>query len=85
MDDSTIDNEGMMLPPWLKFPDIPLGSSGWRMGSGETYWYEFVDWFSTHDREYQDKYKVKYPKPERWKSFWPYTPEMLDKFINEQA
>jgi hypothetical protein len=23
-----------LLPPWLKFPDIPPGSIGWRMGYG---------------------------------------------------
>lgn len=39
--------EGKELePPWARYPWIPRGSIGWRMGSGESYemlWGDFVD------------------------------------------
>ena len=25
-----------MLPPWLQYPEIPLGSMGWRMNNFST-------------------------------------------------
>lgn len=35
-----------MVPPWQKYPAIPLGSLAWRMGHGEEYWIAFVNWFA---------------------------------------
>ncbi len=74
-----------MLPPWLAYPNIPLGSVGWRMGDGEDYWYEFVTWFSTLSHVERDSYKGRYPKPDSWKIFWPYIPEKLEEYLARGA
>ncbi len=29
-----LDSDGHMHPPWIKFPNLPRRSSGWRMGMG---------------------------------------------------
>ncbi len=34
-------------PPWLEHPEIPIGSIGWRMGYGESYWMAFDKWRGT--------------------------------------
>ena len=40
----TLDNP--MPPLWLMYPYIHKFSIGWRMGYGESYKYEFNDWFA---------------------------------------
>jgi len=30
----SIDAGGLMIPPWIKYPNLPKGSVGWRMGVG---------------------------------------------------
>lgn len=72
-----------MEPPWLKYPDIPLGSIGWRMGEGEEYWHSFVDWYAMLNTAKQAEYRLRYPKPDSWKSFWPYIPEKLESYCNK--
>lgn len=55
-----------ILPPWLVFPHYPVGTIGWRMGSGETYkiiWSCF--WNSISSKE-KLKYLEEYPEPEYW-------------------
>ncbi|MBA3545806.1 MAG: hypothetical protein H0T76_04915 [Nannocystis sp.] len=40
-----IDARGDLAPPWAKYPEIPAGSIGWRMGYGEGWldvWYEWL-------------------------------------------
>ena len=62
-----------MVPPWEKYPAIPLGSLGWRMGHGEEYWYEFQDWFAG----LEDFERAKFVRtwPERWEGFYGQTVE----------
>lgn len=74
-----------MLPPWLQYPEIPLGSMGWRMGPGEEYWYQFVDWYGRLNAGEREGYKARYPKPESWKVFWPYIPEKLEAYLGTNA
>ncbi|WP_339897693.1 hypothetical protein [uncultured Gilvimarinus sp.] len=74
-----------MLPPWLQYPKIPLGSMGWRMGPGEEYWYQFVDWYGRLNAGEREGYKARYPKPESWKVFWPYIPEKLEAYLGTNA
>ena len=31
----SLDEHGDVAPPWARFPEIPNGSIGWRMGAGE--------------------------------------------------
>ena len=59
-----------MIPPWKKHPGIPLGSIGWRMGSGEDYWIAFDDWFKRDTVEHQQLYMVEHPEPPGWEGFY---------------
>lgn len=36
----------LMAPEWLMYPNIPYGSIGWRMGYGERYAMDFYRWFN---------------------------------------
>ncbi|TGG95594.1 hypothetical protein E4656_04055 [Natronospirillum operosum] len=74
-----------MLPPWLQYPDIPLGSMGWRMGPGEEYWYQFVAWLGELSAAEREAYKRRHPRPESWAVFWPYVPEQLAAFFDTEA
>lgn len=62
-----------MDPPWLKFPRIPLGSLGWRMGDGETYWYAFQDWFASQPEKARQDFSVQFPEPVGWQGFYERT------------
>jgi predicted NAD-dependent protein-ADP-ribosyltransferase YbiA (DUF1768 family) len=56
-----------LLPPWLKFPDIPPHSIGWRMGAGEGYLCEFGPWYRGLTAEGRKNYKQLYPPPRGWR------------------
>ena len=47
-------------PKWLVYPEIPLGSIGWRMGYGEEY--AMNTWYFTLD----ETYKKLFPEPLNW-------------------
>lgn len=59
-------------PVWVEFPLIPWGSIGWRMGYGEVYWYEWVDWFHSGSPESQASYQSEWPEPAEWKGFYEF-------------
>lgn len=59
-----------MAPVWEKYPDIPRGSIGWRMGRGEEYYDEFYRWFSNLDAVGQSNYILAHPEPVEWKGFY---------------
>ncbi len=59
-----------MIPPWQKYPNIPLGSVGWRMGDGEVYWAAFNDWFKRKTPEQRRAYAVENPEPSDWGGFY---------------
>ncbi len=59
-----------MLPPWEKYPAIPLGSAGWRMGHGEEYWFEFARWFAGLQPDAGRAYAEKHPEPTGWSGFY---------------
>jgi len=40
---------GTFVPPWVKYPDIPRRSIGWRMGSGEWYLWMWQLWWKSLD------------------------------------
>ena len=59
-----------ILPPWLRYPDIPCGSIGWRMGPGETYIQDWLYWISTMTPEKRLKYLERYAHiPKEWRSW----------------
>jgi hypothetical protein len=59
-----------MIPPWQKYPEIPLGSIGWRMGQGEDYWFEFDDWFVRQTAQAKKRYADENPEPQGWEGFY---------------
>lgn len=64
------DAEGLRLPPWRKYPNIPRGSIGWRMGFGEEHWDEFYEWWLLQPEETRTRIRVKYPEPPEWAGFY---------------
>ncbi len=59
--------EGEILPPWLEYPEILIGSIGWRMGAGETFLHEvfFPYWRALNSNE-QNAYVEKYDLGAQW-------------------
>jgi len=57
-----------MLPPWIKYPNIPGFSLFWKMGEGEHYNLTFTFWYHGLSPENQCKYKNEYPplKNDSW-------------------
>jgi len=68
---SRYDDAGRLIPPWLRYPNIPITSAGWRMGDGEEYRQEWDDWLREQSAERLAAYQVKYPAPEDWGDVWP--------------
>jgi arsenate reductase len=44
-----LTEHGTMVPPFVKYPDIPCMSIGWRMGEGEWYLWMWNTWFNALD------------------------------------
>jgi len=66
----TNDNSGRMVPPWVKYPNLPRRSMGWRMGTGEHYRDQFRTWWAAQNRgEFRLKYQADYPEPAEWEGF----------------
>ncbi len=59
-----------MVPPWIKYPNIPRQSIGWRMGVGEQYLHEFASWWSKQVRANRLTLRSAYPEPEHWSDFF---------------
>lgn len=64
------DDERLMVPPWIKFPNLRRLSMGWRMGIGEAYKDDFRDWYISQIREVELKVRTKYPEPCEWKGYY---------------
>lgn len=63
------DADGRMIPPWLKYPNLPRRSMGWRMGIGEGYVHKFLTWWNRLPRKQRLSYRGMYVEPEEWKDF----------------
>jgi ribA/ribD-fused uncharacterized protein len=59
-----------LLPLWLKYPDIPRYSIGWRMGYGEDYVYQWVPWYEGLTDKGKQAYQAMYPEPEGWRGYY---------------
>jgi hypothetical protein len=64
-----IDDEGYVVPPWVKYPNLRVGSMGWRMGMGEWHLEKFRNWWAVQSDETCQAFKAKYPEPEEWHGF----------------
>ena len=59
-----------LSPPWKKYPDLPQGDLGWRMGYGEDYLDQFNKWWRTCSPKDKQKYARRYPAPAEWLGFY---------------
>ena len=59
-----------MPPPWLKYPELPHGSIGWRMGFGEEYYNAFYKWFSALKAADRMQFRQSMPEPSEWSGFY---------------
>lgn len=66
----SMDEEGLMRPPWVKYPNLPRASSGWRMGIGEAYRDDFRSWWSRQLHATCLRVKAAYPEPKEWEGFY---------------
>jgi protein-tyrosine-phosphatase/N-acetylglutamate synthase-like GNAT family acetyltransferase len=62
---------GTLVPPWCKYPEIPRGSIGWRMGAGEWYLWMWGRWFETLDDAARAAYLQRWEPeaPDEWKDW----------------
>jgi arsenate reductase len=73
--DDAIEKElaerGTLVPPWLKYPDIPRRSIGWRMGSGEWYLWMWRRWWDRQDAAARAAYTERYESdcPRAWRDW----------------
>lgn len=66
----SLQNKTLMPPPWLAYRHIECCSIGWRMGYGEYYLDQFLDWFDSLSNEEQSEYRNLFPEPLTWKGWW---------------
>jgi hypothetical protein len=66
----SIDADGLMIPPWLKYPGLPIGSIGWRMGDGEGYLDDFREWWKVQSEVIRANVRAKYPAIQGWERFY---------------
>ncbi|EKQ57974.1 MULTISPECIES: NADAR family protein [unclassified Clostridium] len=59
-----------MAPPWLMFPDMRRHSAGWKMGRGERYICEFINWYGNLTAEEKDAFQGMFPEPKGWLGFY---------------
>ena len=69
-DNHDFDESGNLLPPWIQLPDLPYGSIGWRMGSGEYVIDNFKEWYGSLPRLARKAFRAHYPEPDAWKGFF---------------
>lgn len=58
-----------MMPPWEKYPELPRGSMGWRMGYGEDYATRWSLWYGGLTEEGKGKYRRSIAVPEQWRDW----------------
>jgi len=63
--------EGVLVPPWIKYPDIPRRSIGWRMGSGEWYLWMWSRWWARQDAAQRAAYVARWEstRPDPWRDW----------------
>ncbi|MDJ0612666.1 MAG: NADAR family protein [Rhizobiaceae bacterium] len=65
------------VPPWEKYPEIPRGSIGWRMGYGEDYFLMWWVWLKGITKEGKSKYWENIEIPEDWQSWFEHVKDRL--------
>ncbi|MBG6148662.1 hypothetical protein IWQ51_006829 [Labrenzia sp. EL_142] len=59
-------------PPWIVYPTLHKYSIHWRMGKGEDYRSQFVDWFSKLSSFERLEYQKMYPLPDSWSGYYDF-------------
>ena len=59
---------GVVRPPWARYPSLPAGCIGWRMGDGESWLVVWQAWLErqTWSRDERIAYLRRYPAPKTW-------------------
>jgi len=57
---------GTLVPLWIKRPDIPRYSIGWRMGDGEWYAWMFHHWWTELDDAARSAYRARWVPEGEW-------------------
>jgi arsenate reductase len=57
---------GTLVPLWIKYPEIPRHSIGWRMGSGEWYAWMFHHWWAELDDAARAAYRARWVPEGDW-------------------
>lgn len=65
-----MDSQSELLPPWKKYPEIRRFSIGWRMGYGEAYLEEWLEYYTKLSEEEKEIYKRKFPTSIMWFGFY---------------
>ena len=66
-----IDAHGLMVPPWVKYPNLPKWSMGWRMGQGEHYKCDrYPAWWAGQPRPIRLRVRTKYREPPDWAGYY---------------
>jgi hypothetical protein len=63
------DAEGLMVPPWVKFPNLPKRPVGWWRGD-QAYRADFREWWDRQTPEMQLRIQQRYPEPSGWDEFY---------------
>jgi hypothetical protein len=65
-----LTSQGDLLPPWQKYPQIPHGSLGWKMGPGESYGIAWRKWAEGMEKDQLAQYFRRHaPIPVEWLSW----------------
>ena len=66
-DFSFVPVEGEPLPPWIQYPEVLIGSIGWRMGPGEDFLHEvFFPFWQSLNQSQQTAYFQKFDLGSKW-------------------
>lgn len=65
-------DHGTLVPPWLKYPELPRGSIGWRMGCGEWYLWMWQRWWNLLDAAARAAYVAQFTgdRPAAWRDWF---------------
>lgn len=61
---------GALVPLWVKYPDIPCGSIGWRMGDGEWYAWMWSRWWEGQGEDLRAAYRARWQPEGDWADFY---------------
>jgi hypothetical protein len=65
-----VDDEGLLIPPWVKYPNIRRGTHGWEAGYGGEYMSRFHEWWGAQPADVRGRAMDKYKDAGEWSGFW---------------